>query len=57
MKGVKFILAFIAIKLFWTLSWRKTVSNYRTLSTNPCLQGLASCFGSRGEFCGPTPYK
>ena len=57
MKRVGFILAFIATKLFWTLSWCKTVSNYSTLGTNPCLRALALYFGSRGEFCGPTPYK
>ena len=28
MKGVGFIFAFIATKLFWTLSWCKTVSYY-----------------------------
>ena len=28
MKRVGFILAFIATKLFWTLSWCKTVSYY-----------------------------
>ena len=46
------LFAFIATKLFWTLSWRKTVSNYRTLGTIPCLRGLALYFGVPGSYAG-----
>ena len=52
--------------LFWLLSQPSCFGHWvgakqclitRTLGTNPSLPALASYFGSRGEFCGPTPYK
>ena len=58
MKRVGFILAFIATKLFWTLSWCKTVSYYTYfwVRIHVCLL-WHFYFWSRGEFCEQTSNK